>query len=329
MQWQQSSRPVSQHQHASSRPSSSQQQHAPVANMMGSNSPAAQSTFSRSTASQLTPPSTSHSSIGSRSRSDSVKALAKYPYLHAAAMARPQVYQSPYGPPGVISDGYLPIPKPVGVLRPRGKSLSQNFLDFATPSQREGLKGHVRTISIEKAMLRAQESDRRKQELLARPRSNMGPPTQPLSPTFGTSFTHDLFPDRGFSDSPFAPDFGSNGFHSNTDFSSYFSTFQPQPHIHYSSPQAFQQQVRQEEQNLRHKPNMMSHGRNSYGAMKNLNTNLANMHAHSHVAQDVMVGSNGQNHHHHHHNNTQGSPIRTGRDGVGTATLPMMDPSSF
>ncbi|CAD6580385.1 MAG: hypothetical protein ASARMPRED_000204 [Alectoria sarmentosa] len=61
----------------------------------------------------------------------------KYTYLHDAEKARPQVYQSPYALEGGFSSAYLPAPAAAPKTRPRGPSVSEEYLMTRTPSQQD------------------------------------------------------------------------------------------------------------------------------------------------------------------------------------------------
>ena len=182
------------------------QPQAPVANMGGTNSSTTPTTHSRPSTSHQTPPSSSHSSVRfSRPRSDSFKAIARYPYLLECAAQRPAVYQSPYAPGGGINEAWLANPKPVPKLRrPRAGSLAQDFLMKRTPSQREAVKGHVRTISTDKAMQQQQEAERRQREQQHQRQQRSMAAASPTS-----LLPNPLFQPDAFSASPPFADFGA------------------------------------------------------------------------------------------------------------------------
>ena len=295
---------------------------------MPSTSPTTQSPFSRPSTSHQTPPSSAHSRTGSRSRSDSMKAISKYPYLQEAASQRPAVYQSPYAAGGGITDAWLPNPQPAKVMRPRSGSLAQDYLNRQTTSQREAVKGHVRTISTEKAMLQQQEAERRQREHQQRSRNNkMGPPISPSS--FQNSAFADNFSFRSFTNSPGIPDFGPSYPNANT-FNSMQSqdpmqglSFGSQAHgLQFSSPQDFQLQMQREAEVQATKPPMMTHEKNSYRAFVRDLTTGVGMLPHAHPGQDIrMEGSGGDG--------TSGSPLRRGMRAAGTEMLPMMQDPTF
>lgn len=63
----------------------------------------------------------------------------KFIYLHEAEKARPQVYQSPYEVGGGFTAPYLPAPAALSKSRPRGPSISEDFLMKRTPSQQKSV----------------------------------------------------------------------------------------------------------------------------------------------------------------------------------------------
>jgi hypothetical protein len=294
--------------------------------MMSSTSPTTQSPFSRPSTSYQTPPSSAHSSIGSRSRSDSMKTIAKYPYLQESASQRPAVYQSPYAPgPGLgITEAWLPDPQPIKTFRPRAGSLAQDYLMKQSPSRREKVQGHVRTISTEKAMLQQQEAERKRREHQERRRRTSSRVT-PLSPSFlQNSPLADTFSLRSFTNSPGFSDFGP----SYTSSNNYSSILQPDsmhftqtfnPHgggLQFSSPQDFQLQMQREAEVQASKPAILTHDKNSYHAFVRDLTSGVGMLPHGHGSQGMGHDSHGDG--------TSGSPLRRGMRAAGTEMLPMM-----
>ena len=186
----------------------------------------------------------------------------------------------------------------MGVLRSRSGSLVQDFLKKQSPSQRERVQGHIRTISTEKAMLQQQEAERRRQEHQERRRrrsSKLGP----VSPTFMNSSTMA----DAFSFSDFGPSY------------SYSSILQPDlgfgNNLQYPSHNDYPMQREIEVA----KPTLMTHEKNSYRAF----------------VRDLSSG-NGVNGHGNNmdyvHNGDPTSPLRKGMRQAGTEMLPMMqDPS--
>ena len=137
-----------------SRPQSLQTQfprpQAPIANMMGSttnaaNPPSDDTSFTKASSvpprgSALSVPPTPTTPATPTSESKGVSHLKipeKYVYLHSAEKARPKVYQSPYAPEGGFTASYLPAPAATPKLRPRGPSISEDYLMKRTPSQQE------------------------------------------------------------------------------------------------------------------------------------------------------------------------------------------------
>ena len=297
--------------------------------MMSSTSPTTQSPFSRPSTSHQTPPSSAHSSVGSRSRSDSMKSVAKYPYLQECAVQRPAVYQSPYASGSGINDAWLPNPQPSKTIRPRSGSLAQDFFNRQTPSRREAVRGHVRTISTEKAMLQQLEAERRQREHQQRFRLNkMGPPMSP-SLLQNSSFA-DNFSFRSFSDSPGIPDFGpaypnanSFGLNQSHDPVQQYPSFNNQAHeLQFSSPQDFQLQMQREAEVQASKPPLMTHEKNSYRAFVRDLTSGAGMLPHGHPGQEMTLDGTGGD-------GTSGSPLRRGMRAAGTEMLPMMQDPTF
>ncbi|KAL9129255.1 MAG: hypothetical protein Q9217_002235 [Psora testacea] len=61
----------------------------------------------------------------------------KHFYLHEAERMRPQVYQSPYAVGGGFTEAYLPAPTVAAKTRPRGPSISEEYLLKQDASQQE------------------------------------------------------------------------------------------------------------------------------------------------------------------------------------------------
>ena len=152
-------RPQSQlHQHFAHEPQQQQppksemypRPQAPVANMMGpSRQPSynntAQNSFSRTSSAETT----QRANYTSRPYLEALKPETKqvsylkvsqqYTYLHDAEKLRPRVYQSPYAPEGGFTDAYLPVPVAAPKIRPRGPSISEDFLMKRSSSQQEAV----------------------------------------------------------------------------------------------------------------------------------------------------------------------------------------------
>lgn len=142
------------------------QPQAPVANMMGNNTPTGRPSFSRPSSSHQPSLATMVPVAKVRTRRDSLDALAKYPYLHHAALERPAVYQSPYAPKGGFTDAWLPNPAAAKVHRMRSTSFSQEYYMKRSPTERESVKTHVRHISTDKALVHQQEAQQKQERLL-------------------------------------------------------------------------------------------------------------------------------------------------------------------
>ena len=165
----------------------------------------------------LTPPSTSDSNNGLRHRSDSLKALEKWPFIHESAAKRPGMYASPYANNGgynesaLIADVAVQL-SPNPQMRSRSTSLMQDFLVKASPHQRELVRGHARHISTDKAVAKSREAERRMSESIQRQARLSGGNMSPidmseglLGPDFGRPGSSSVISDRA---SPF-PDFNN------------------------------------------------------------------------------------------------------------------------
>ena len=302
---------------------------------MSNTSPTSQSPYSRpSTSYQTSSPSSAHGSVTGastttttdtstqrRNRSDSMKTIAKYPYLSECAAQRPAVYQSPYapGPALGITEAWHPSPSVLsplvkssagvvtGILRPRSGSLAQDFFKKQSASQRERVQGHVRTISTEKAILQQQEAERRRHEHQER-RRRRSSKLAAMSPTFmHNSPLVDAFSMTSFSNGS-GFDFGSSY--------NYPSMLQQDLEfgsgLQYPLPNDFQIQRDPEIQNT--KPALMTHEKNSYRALvRDLQSGAGNNHG---LSMDFV------------HNGDPTSPLRKGMRQAGTEMLPMMqDPN--
>ena len=147
---------------------------APVANMMASTSKAATPTsdqhqLSRRSSlarqsSAMSPPPTPTSTSALTQEPKGVSRLnisEKFTYLHEAEKARPQVYQSPYAPEGGFTSPYLPLPAITRKSRPRGTSISQDYLMKRSSSQQEAVN---RRIEDERANFRREAQEAARQE---------------------------------------------------------------------------------------------------------------------------------------------------------------------
>ena len=84
----------------------------------------------------------------------------KYNYLHDAEKARPQIYQSPYALEGGFTPAYLPIPTETLKTRPRGLSMSEDYLLKRTLSEQEQVN---RKLSEEKAKIQQEQQQKEAQ----------------------------------------------------------------------------------------------------------------------------------------------------------------------
>ena len=91
----------------------------------------------------------------------------KYFYLHEAEKKRPKVYQSPYAAQGGFTEAWLPLPDAARKLRPRGPSISEDYLAKQKPSHQEEV---ARKMSEEKVRLQ-QENHQRVQRRLSQTQS--------------------------------------------------------------------------------------------------------------------------------------------------------------
>ena len=295
--------------------------------MMSSSSSTTQSPYSRTSASLQTPPSSAHSNTNPRPRprSDSVKALARFPYLQEAAQMRPTVYQSPYAPGGGFTETWQPIVEAKKVLRPRSTSLAGDYLMKQSPSCREAVKGHVRTISTEKAMMQLLESERRHREHLQRQRNNMPPPLMSPSLMQNQTFHPDHYPPRPFSDPSGFHDFGASYTQSHPyspilgqEALQYPNAFsRPTAGLQFSSPHDFQLQMQREAEAQASRPPLITHDRNSYHAFVRDLQHGVDSPAHGHGGHNMDFRGGGGD-------GTSGSPLRRGMTAAGTEMLPMM-----
>ena len=89
----------------------------------------------------------------------------KYTYLHDAEKARPQVYQSPYAPGGGFSPAYLPAPAVAPKARPRGPSISEEYLMTRTPSEQEQISQNSLEAKVKAQQFQQQLQLQRHQSL--------------------------------------------------------------------------------------------------------------------------------------------------------------------
>ena len=89
----------------------------------------------------------------------------KYTYLHDAEKARPQVYQSPYALGGGFSPTYLPAPAAAPKARPRGPSISEEYLMMRTPSEQEQISQKTMEAKVKAQQFQQQQQLQRRQSL--------------------------------------------------------------------------------------------------------------------------------------------------------------------
>lgn len=152
---------------------------APVANMMGvpftaSTPSASQHPFSRPSSPQRRTSSISggpETPIKSTPLAPETKKVSrinvseKYTYLHDAEKARPQVYQSPYALGGGFTSAYLPAPAAVLKIRPRGPSISEEYLMTRTPSEQEQISQDSVEAKAKAQQFQQQQQLQRRQSL--------------------------------------------------------------------------------------------------------------------------------------------------------------------
>ena len=298
------------------------QPQAPVANMMGSGTPTGRNPFSRPSSAQQLLHTLNDPTTQNRSRSASIVALAKYPYLHDAALKRPRVYVSPYAPGGGFTEAWLPNPTAPKPKHSRQISLSQEFLMKRTPSEKEQVKSHthVRQVSADKAILQKQHQEqmqKRQQEL--KQQTQMPPPiplslethqTMPPHLVHTQPFQYPIYPrPQTYSDyqNPFPPPSHAYPDLLHQDHTPFPSThsYQP-PGLQFQSPRDFQLQMQRETQ----------HGKEagSYEAFLREMQEVGNLHSHPHRHNSGDSGGGGDS----------GSPLRQGMRAAGGEMLPMM-----
>ena len=149
-----------------------QRPQAPVANMMapsrqpGYPSATSQNPFSRPSSAErprvtdCLPQAMKETSKPEMKQVSYLKVKPEYAYLHDAEKLRPRVYQSPYAPEEGFTDAYLPVPVAAPKMRPRGPSISEDFLMKRSSSQQERVNQqltHDRAKAQEEAQTLARE----------------------------------------------------------------------------------------------------------------------------------------------------------------------------
>ena len=309
-----------------------------MANMMGggSNVLTGRSSFSRpsSSSNYQRAPTVDAPIIAPRSRSDSIEALAKYPYLYAAAMQRPQVYESPYPTGGGFTSTYLPDNAITQQTRPKSMSLSEDFLMKRTPSQQEHVKAHVRQISVDKAL--------QHQANIEKPRKKVMPPPSPLqvsqshhnqqkvytplssgslqhqqhhssqpytiSQTLSTPSYPSTFSPNSYTNNNQGPMHHLEDLSPHTQSSPFYSHQAAIPGPQYSSPQDFQLQMQREIQ-LEAQQHEWGKGGQGHGGYENFLRGLQNVGSHAHPEEK------------------EEGALRQGMRGGGGEMLPMMNDS--
>ena len=303
---------------------------APVANMMGSSSTGNRNPFYLPPVGQQQPKSSAPSVPSLRTRSSTLEALAKYPYLHVAQEARPPVYSSPYAAEGGFSEAWLPNPTAYRKSHSKSVSLSEDFLMKRTPSQQEHVKNYVQQMNAGKTLLREQKQrDQLRRQSLQR--AAMPPPSLSLSHAQAqyvqtpVSLPTQNYQQQYHRQQPFTSPQSFNG---SSQYSSYLYDNPPQnslnaplqrnhhlssytqPGLQFQSPQDFQLQMQREAQQQD-----WNKGLDNYEQMLNGLKTIGGSQAHGlgHPSNNAGVSSGGS-----------GSPLRHGAMGAGGEMLPMM-----
>lgn len=152
---------------------------APVANMMGvpfttSTPTTSQHPPSRPSSAQRRPSSVSNATempIVPTALAPETKKVSRinvsegYTYLHDAEKARPQIYQSPYALGGGFSPAYLPALAAAPKTRPRGPSISEEYLMTRTPSEQEQISQNSMEAKVKAQQFQQQRQLQRRQSL--------------------------------------------------------------------------------------------------------------------------------------------------------------------
>jgi len=145
---------------------------APVANMMGSTPKATGPTIDHNPDNRPSPPPQRPSMLSAPPMPTApaapvpetkgvsyLKILEKYVYLHDAEKARPRVYQSPYAPDGGFTAAYSSIPAATSKSRPRGPSISEDYLMKRTTSQQEEVNRKINDEKLKICDFRMREAE--------------------------------------------------------------------------------------------------------------------------------------------------------------------------
>ena len=344
------------------------QPQAPVANMMSvpdrTSTPAtSQQPFSRSSSvqrRQSSVSSTPETAVISTALTPETKRISrinvseKYTYLHEAEKARPQVYQSPYTPGGGFSPAYLPAPAAAPKARPRGPSMSEEYLMTRTPSEQEQINQNSMETKVKAQQFQQQQQLQRRQSLSQNPTQANGhsrsssikqeyqqpqhvqmsaiqqpqPPYQHPSP----QLYHDPFTKtQSYQQySHYSPSYTASSLHNQSNnqlfhHSSTYATQYQQPHTyqanhgqqqaHYQSPQDFQLQLQREAQ---HSPQGGWLDQFSRGLQNAANQGGSQgLSAYNGASSYGGTGCNTSG-------GSQGSPLKYEMGGAGTEMLPMM-----
>lgn len=243
---------------------------APVANMMGSavkaETPSSDdTTFSKPTSAPRrpsamsvppTPTTPATPTVPERRGVSHLKLPEKYVYLHEAEKDRPPVYQSPYAPGGGFSTGYLPTPAATPKARPRGASISEDYLMKRTPSQQEQVNRKLSEDKLRiqeaeaKTRLHDQQQAQRRQSLsqgqahsrnnsLQSPHYHQQPQHVPLSAIQQPQSSYQPHPQSY--QNPYAPPNGYQPYnHYTTPYTTNTTNHHPQPSSQYQQLQQYQ-----------------------------------------------------------------------------------------
>ena len=118
-------------------------------------------------------PTLNDPTITVRPRRDSIEALAKYPYLYAAALKRPAVYQTPYPAEGGFSAEYMPKKTDAPQVTRKTTASSEEFLTKRTPQQQEEIKAHIRQMNSDRMKQREAQLEKQRRQSMQPPQSQL------------------------------------------------------------------------------------------------------------------------------------------------------------